>query len=440
MFLIKEIIRKKRDNQELSQDEINFFVQGVTNNTVTNEQISAFAMAVFFNDLTMQERSDLTMAMRDSGDVIVFENLVNKPIVDKHSTGGVGDLVSIPLAPLVASCGAYVPMITGKGLGHTGGTTDKLQSIPGYNCFPSVEDFKKIVQEVGCAVIGQTSSLAPADKRIYAVRDTTSTVESISMIASSILSKKLASGIKSLVMDVKTGNGAFMQSQEQSENLAKTIVSIAKSVGVPTTAFITDMNESLGYNIGNSLEIIESVEFLKGEKVSPKLKEITFTLGAEMLVVSGVAKDSTEALIMLEKNWQSGKALQVFDAMVDALGGGKDFSKVYKNVLPKAKIVTPIYHKNSGYVKDINNYELGMCLVHLGGGRKSVEDTLDYSVGFENVVKIGNEVNSNNPIAILHCNTLDQVNLITGKLHNIITVTNDVSKIKVIKPVYNIIK
>ena len=239
MFLTTEIIRKKRDKKELTKAEIEFFVKGVTDNSVSNEQISAFTMAVFFNNLNMEERKNLTLAMRDSGEVIKFEGMDDYPIVDKHSTGGVADLVSLPLAPIVAACGGFVPMISGKGLGHTGGTTDKMNSILGYSTIPNNDLFKKVVKEIGCAIIGQTSNLAPADKRIYAVRDTTATVESSALIASSILSKKLASGIKSLVMDIKVGSGAFMETPEKAQELAETIVSIASSVGTPTTAFIT---------------------------------------------------------------------------------------------------------------------------------------------------------------------------------------------------------
>lgn len=439
MFLTKEIIRKKRDKQNLSKEEIQFFIDGVTSNEVTNEQISAMAMAIFLNNLNADERKNITLAMRDSGDVIKFDNLTDKPIVDKHSTGGVGDLVSIPLAPIVAACGAYVPMITGKGLGHTGGTTDKLNSIPGYNTTPSVEDFKKTVKEIGCAVIGQTSNLAPADKRIYAVRDTTGTVESVPLIASSILSKKLAAGINYLIMDIKTGSGAFMTTIEGSQELANTIVDIAKDAHVPTTALITDMNESLSYNIGNSLEIAESVEYLLGTKRDPKLHEVTTALASAMLTVTKIAKDDKEARGMIEEVLNNGKAAKVFEQMVEALGGPKNFLSNYKNTLPKSKFQKLIYLKKSGFITNIDNRALGMILVHLGGGRKATTDELDLSVGLENVAKIGAEVNKDKPFAILHYNNEKHCEQIEEILNNIIEVSSDNNPKINIKPIYEII-
>ncbi|MDR0484209.1 MAG: thymidine phosphorylase [Alphaproteobacteria bacterium] len=436
MFLIKELIRKKRDKQELSKEEINFFVKGVTDNSVPNEQISSLAMAIFFNDLTTNERKFLTLAMRDSGDVITFDELSDKPIVDKHSTGGVGDLVSIPLAPIVASLGAYVPMITGKGLGHTGGTTDKMASIPNYNVAPSIDLFKKVVKEVGCAVIGQTSNLAPADKRIYAVRDTTATVESIPLIASSILSKKLASGIHNLVMDIKTGSGAFMEDFEESKKLAETIVSIANSSGVPTSAIITDMNECLSYNMGNSLEIVESIEYLTGVRREPKLHEIIVALATEMLITTKIAGSQQEAEAKIEKTLNSGKAAEVFEKMVYALGGNSNILTNYKKVLPKSKFQKAIHLKKEGYIKDLNNRELGLILVHLGGGRRTPTDKLDLSVGLENVAKIGAKIDSSTPFAILHYNEEKQFVEISKILNEIIEISDSKEVAKKIKPIY----
>ncbi|MDR2007449.1 MAG: thymidine phosphorylase [Alphaproteobacteria bacterium] len=436
MFLVKELIRKKRDKQELSKEEIDFFVKGVSDNSMPNEQISAMAMAIFFNDLNANERKNLTLAMRDSGDVITFTDLSDKPIVDKHSTGGVGDLVSIPLAPIVASLGAYVPMITGKGLGHTGGTTDKMDSIPNYNTYPSTELFKKVVREVGCAIIGQTSNLAPADKKIYAVRDSTATVESIPLIASSILSKKLASGIHYLVMDIKTGSGAFMDSTEKAQALAQTIVGIANSANVPTTALITDMNECLSSNIGNSLEIAESIEYLTGVKREPKLHEIIVALATEMLTTTKIAANATEARAKIEETLNNGRAAEVFEKMVFALGGNSSILSNYKKVLPKSKYQKEIYLDKSGYITDLDNRSLGLTLVHLGGGRKTPEDKLDLSVGLENVAKIGAEVNKNTPFAILHYNNENQFSEISKILNNVVEVSDNKEAIKKIKPVY----
>ncbi len=439
MLLTKELIRKKRDNERLSAEEIQAFIDGVTDNSVTNEQIAAMAMAILLNDLSSEERKHLTLSMRNSGEVITFDNLDDKPIVDKHSTGGIGDLVSIPLAPIVAACGAYVPMITGKGLGHTGGTTDKLAAIAGYNLTPAIEKFKQVVSEVGCALIGQTTHLAPADRRIYAVRDTTGTVESIPLIASSILSKKLASGINYLVMDVKTGNGAFMTSFDKSKDLAKTIVDIAKSVNVPSIALITDMSEALSSNIGNALEIKESIEYLLGIKRESKLHEVILALGVEMILVTNLAKDRNEALEKINYALSSGKAAEVFEKMVAAMGGDKNILTNYNSLLPKANFNRPIYLKKSGYIKSINSRELGFCLVHLGGGRKSIDDTLDLAVGLENVLKIGDEVNKNRPFAILHYQKEEQYTYITNILNNIIEVTEN-PIIRKIKSIYEIIK
>ena len=369
MYLMKELIRKKRDKHPLNQQEIQFFVDSVVDNSASNEQISAMAMAIFLNDLTNEERKNLTLAMRNSGEVIKFENLVDKPIVDKHSTGGVGDLVSIVLAPIVAFCGGYVPMITGKGLGHTGGTTDKLQAIPNYNVFPSVEKFKEVVKNVGCAVIGQTSNLAPADRKIYTIRDTTGSVESIPLIASSILSKKLASGIDYLVMDIKCGSGAFMSSLNQAQELGKCIVDIAKSCNVDTKVLISDMNESLSKNIGNSLEIKESIDFLLNKNIDSKLKDITYALAVEMLLISKITNNETTAYQMVEKSITSGGAAEVFEKMVFALGGDSNILTNYNNLLPKSKIKKDIYLKNSGFISNIDNRALGLTLVSLVGGR-----------------------------------------------------------------------
>ncbi|MFL1780887.1 Thymidine phosphorylase [Candidatus Hepatincolaceae symbiont of Richtersius coronifer] len=436
MLLVKEIIRKKRDKQELSKEEIDFFIEGVTKNVVTNEQISAWAMAIIFNGATIQESTNIALAMRDSGEKIVFDKLKDKPIVDKHSTGGVGDLISMILAPMVAACGAYVPMITGKGLGHTGGTSDKMDSIPGYNTYPRVEKFQEVTGEVGCCIIGQTSRLAPADRRIYAIRDTTATVESPILIATSILSKKLAAGINYLSMDLKVGNGAFMKNLEEAENLAKIIIQIAKFAGVKASALLTDMNESLGDNIGNTLEIKESVEYLLGKSKNQKLHEINLSLGAEMLLLTSLAVDEEDARKKLNTALTSGKAAQIFDKMVQIMGGPRNFIDSYETILTKAKIVKPIYAKKSGYVTFIDNRELGLCLVHLGGGRKTITDKLDYSVGLEKVVKVGDKIEKNQPLAILHCNDEAHEPLITEILNKIIVISEYKDGIQIIKPIY----
>lgn len=431
-MLVKEIIQKKRDNHSLTNNEIQTFIKGISNKTVSPEQIGAMTMAIYFNGLSINEQVAFTLAMRDSGKVIKFTNLDDKPIVDKHSTGGVADFISIPLAPIVAACGVYVPMITGKGLGHTGGTTDKMQAIPNYNTFPSTEEFQQVVKNVGCCIIGQTDDLAPADRAIYGIRDVSGTVESLPLIATSILSKKLASGISYLVMDVKTGNGAFMNTLEDSKALANTIVGISNQAGVPCKALITDMNEALGRNIGNSLEIIESIEYLTGKNVDAKVDKVMKALATEMLLITGIANSKEDALLKIEKALSSGKAAEIFEKMVSAMGGSSNILTNYNECLPKAPIVKPVYANNSGYISSINSRTLGFALVQLGGGRRLANDTLDYGVGISNMVKVGEEVNKDKPIAFIHANTSLAVEEMATVLNSAISVST--SPVKYQKP------
>lgn len=309
MFLAQEIIRKKRDGIALSDEEIRFFINGIRDNTVSEGQIAALAMTIFFHDMSMPERVSLTMAMRDSGTVLDWKSLdLNGPVVDKHSTGGVGDVTSLMLGPMVAACGGYIPMISGRGLGHTGGTLDKLEAIPGFDIFPSDQRFRDIIKEVGVAIIGQTNSLAPADKRFYATRDITATVDSIPLITASILAKKLAEGLDALVMDVKVGSGAFMPTYERSEQLAEAIVGVANGAGVRTTALLTDMNQVLASSAGNAIEVREAVQFLTGEYRNPRLFEVTMALSAEMLISGKLAKDDADARAKLQAVLDNGKA------------------------------------------------------------------------------------------------------------------------------------
>lgn len=306
-FLPQEIIRRKRDRHELTQDEIDFFVRGITDDSVTEGQIAAFCMAVFFNDLNLAERRALTLAMRDSGDTMNWQDAgLHGPVLDKHSTGGVGDVLSLMLAPMLAACGGYVPMISGRGLGHTGGTLDKLESIPGFNMYPSPEELRHIVKNVGCAIIGQTGNLAPADRRMYATRDITGTVESIALITASILSKKLAEGLDSLVMDVKVGNGAFMPTYQDSQALAQSIATVATAAGCQTTALLTDMNQVLASSAGNAVEVAEAVRFLRGDSFNPRLKEVTMALCAEALVNGKLADTRENARAQLQQALDSG--------------------------------------------------------------------------------------------------------------------------------------
>ncbi|EKP0306916.1 thymidine phosphorylase [Aeromonas veronii] len=409
MFLPQEIIRKKRNGEALSTQEIQFFVQGITNNTIGEGQIAALAMAVYFKDMTMDERVALTCAMRDSGMVLTWDHLnLGGPIVDKHSTGGVGDVVSLMLGPMVAACGGFVPMISGRGLGHTGGTLDKLDAIPGYQTSVDNDRFLKVVKEAGVAIIGQTGDLAPADKRIYAVRDITATVESIAMITGSILSKKLASGLEALVMDVKVGSGAFMPTFEASEELAKSIVAVANGAGCRTSALLTDMNQVLASSAGNAVEVREAVRYLTGEYRNPRIHEVTMALCAEMLISAGLASDDSDARAKLQAVLDNGKAAEIFGRMVAGLGGPADFMERYDAYLPKAAIVRPVFAANSGFVTAMDTRELGLAVVAMGGGRRAAGDKLDYAVGLTDFIRLGQSVDADKPIAMIHAQTEEQ--------------------------------
>ncbi|WP_421261812.1 thymidine phosphorylase [Aeromonas jandaei] len=409
MFLPQEIIRKKRNGEALSTQEIQFFVQGITNNTIGEGQIAALAMAVYFKDMTMDERVALTCAMRDSGMVLTWDHLnLGGPIVDKHSTGGVGDVVSLMLGPMVAACGGFVPMISGRGLGHTGGTLDKLDAIPGYQTSVDNDRFLKVVKEAGVAIIGQTGDLAPADKRIYAVRDITATVESVAMITGSILSKKLASGLEALVMDVKVGSGAFMPTFEASEELAKSIVAVANGAGCRTSALLTDMNQVLASSAGNAVEVREAVRYLTGEYRNPRIHEVTMALCAEMLISAGLASDERDARTKLQAVLDNGKAAEIFGRMVTGLGGPADFMERYDAYLPKAAIVRPVFAANSGFVTAMDTRELGLAVVAMGGGRRAAGDKLDYAVGLADFIRLGQSVDADKPIAMIHAQTEEQ--------------------------------
>ncbi|HHX8338011.1 TPA: thymidine phosphorylase [Vibrio alginolyticus] len=409
MYLPQEIIRKKRDGEVLTADEINFFIQGVANNTVSEGQIAAFAMTIFFNEMTMDERIALTCAMRDSGMVIDWSHMnFGGPIVDKHSTGGVGDVTSLMLGPMVAACGGFVPMISGRGLGHTGGTLDKLESIPGYNITPSNDVFGQVTKDAGVAIIGQTGDLAPADKRVYATRDITATVDNISLITASILSKKLAAGLESLVMDVKVGSGAFMPTYEASEELAKSIVAVANGAGTKTTAILTDMNQVLASSAGNAVEVREAVRFLTGEYRNPRLLEVTMASCAEMLVLGKLAENTEDARAKLMEVLDNGKAAECFGKMVAGLGGPADFVENYDNYLEKAEIIKPVYATETGIVSAMDTRAIGMVVVAMGGGRRVATDEIDYAVGFDEFIRLGEVADSDKPLAVIHARTEEQ--------------------------------
>jgi thymidine phosphorylase len=402
-MLPQEIIRRKRDGGSLSREEITAFVEGLSRETISEGQVAAFAMAVYFRGMTPDEIVALTLAMRDSGDVLSWAG-VGKPVADKHSTGGVGDNVSLMLAPIVAACGLAVPMISGRGLGHTGGTLDKLQAIPGYDVMPDNVTFRRTVDRAGCAIIGQTGDLAPADKRLYAIRDVTATVESIPLITASILSKKLAAGLESLVLDVKVGNGAFMAKTEDAEALARSLVRVANGAGVKTTALLTDMNEPLADCAGNAIEVQNAVDFLKGQKGGTRLEEVTLALGAEMLVNAGVETDQAVALARCSDVLASGKAAEIFGQMVSELGGPKDFMEKAEGYLPRAKVEVAVLAERDGYLSTCDTRGLGLAVVALGGGRLRPSDTIDHSVGLSGFRPLGTRLAKGEPIAFVQAN------------------------------------
>jgi thymidine phosphorylase len=385
--LAPEVIRKKRDGAALSAEEIAFLVGGITDGGLSDAQVGALAMAFFLRGLDAEERLNLTLAMRDSGSVLDWD--VDKRVVDKHSTGGVGDKVSLMLAPILAACGVAVPMISGRGLGHTGGTLDKLDSIPGYTSTPATEVIYRVVRDVGCAIVGQTSDLAPADRRLYATRDATGTVESIPLIVASILSKKLAEGLDGLVLDVKTGSGAFMAQHEQADELARALVEVANGAGVKTTALVTDMNQVLGTTAGNALEVNEAVDYLTGAARDPRLHEVTVALAAAL-----VDREQVERAL------DSGEAAERFAHMVNALGGPADF--VERPQLPSASVQLPVIPERPGYVTTVNTRAVGLVVTGLGGNRRREDDTIDYGVGLSHIAPIGAYVGPDRPLAVIH--------------------------------------
>ncbi|KUM04947.1 thymidine phosphorylase [Chromobacterium subtsugae] len=403
MFLPQEIIRKKRDGLMLSQQDIQQFVAGITDDSVADSQIAALAMAIYFNGMELEENVHLALAMRDSGRRMHWQDLnLPGPIVDKHSTGGVGDVVSLMLGPMVAACGGFVPMISGRGLGHTGGTLDKLSAVPGYNPFPDPELFRKVVKEVGVAIIGQTSDLAPADRRFYATRDVTATVESIALITASILSKKLAAGLDVLVMDVKAGSGAFMPTMEKSIELASRIVKVGNGAGVATTALITEMSQPLASTAGNSIETREAVRYLKGDERNPRLHEVTMALCAQMLIGGKLASDEADARAKLQAGLDSGRAAEIFGRMVTALGGPADFLENYDRHLAPAPIVRPVYADKAGYVGAMDTRGIGMAVCALGGGRRLASDVLDFRVGLSQFAELGQNIGKDTPLMMIH--------------------------------------
>lgn len=400
-MLPQEIIRRKRDGKALSPDEIGFFARGIAFGSLSEGQVAAFAMAVFFNGMSRDEVTALTLAMRDSGAVLDWSDLPG-PVVDKHSTGGVGDNVSLMLAPIVAACGAFVPMISGRGLGHTGGTLDKMDAIPGYVSQPDMALFRRAVTETGAAIIGQTADLAPADRRFYAIRDVTATVESVPLITASILSKKLAAGLQALVLDVKAGNGAFMARPRDAAALAASLVEVANAAGLRTSALITGMNEPLASAAGNAVEVRNAVDFLTGAHRDRRLETVTLALAADMLVAADLAASQRTGLDRAKAALGDGRAAETFQRMVNALGGPADFVERAGRYLPAAPVVTPVTASRDGFVAGIDTREIGLAVVALGGGRKAPGDSIDHAVGVTALLPVGAEVRRGEPLALVH--------------------------------------
>lgn len=400
-MLIAEIIRRKRDGETLGALEIDAFIQGVTDGSVGPGQMAALAMACFFRGLETSEQVQLTRAMTHSGSCLDWKPLgLQGPLLDKHSTGGVGDKVSLILAPLVAACGAYVPMISGRGLGHTGGTLDKLESLPGYNVTPPLESLRQVVREVGCAIVGQSEQLAPADRRLYAVRDVTATVEVPGLIVASILSKKLAAGLQGLVMDVKTGSGAFLQDPQAATALARQLVKVANDAGLPTVALLTDMDQVLGYTAGNALEVRESIDFLTGKERNLRLQEVVIALGTEMLLLGKLADSPEGAEQQLTRALQEGQAAEVFARMVAALEGPGDV--LHEASLAEAPVIRPLLTREAGYLVSVDTRAVGLAVIGLGGGRRRVDDRIDHRVGLSRIRQVGDWLEAGQPLAQVH--------------------------------------
>jgi thymidine phosphorylase len=408
MALPQEVIRRKRDGLALGRDDVQAFVDGLTTGSWTDAQVAALAMAILLRGMDRAETVALTQAMTHSGEVLDWRSAgLPGPVLDKHSTGGVGDKVSLMLAPIVAACGGVVPMVSGRGLGHTGGTLDKLEALPGYQATPRAALLLTTLRSAGCAIVGASERIAPADRRLYAIRDVTATVESVPLITASILSKKLAAGLQCLVMDVKAGNGAFCSTLAQAQALAASLVEVARGAGLPTRAVITDMNQVLGRSAGNAVETHEAIDFLTGREREPRLLAVTLTLAAHMLELAGLAGSVQEGEQRARAALEQGHAAERFARMVAQLGGPRDVLARDGHGLPQAHAVLDVVAPAPGYVTAMDTRAIGLIVVALGGGRRSSSDTVDPSVGVSHMLAVGTAVQAGQPLARVHARNPD---------------------------------
>ena len=417
----RHIITRLRDRATLSRDELGWFAEGLADGAVSDAQAGAFAMAALLNGLGDAGRVALTLAMRDSGTVLQWN--LDRPVLDKHSTGGVGDCVSLILAPALVACGAYVPMISGRGLGHTGGTLDKMEAITGLRTDLDEAQLRAVVGQAGCAIVSATASIAPADKRLYAIRDVTGTVESLDLITASILSKKLAAGLQGLVLDVKTGSGAFMTTPEQAQALARALVDTANAAGCPTTALITDMNQPLAPELGNALEVAAAMRVLTGQ-TGGRLLEVTAALGGAVLAGAELARDADAGAHAIRVSIADGRAAEIFGRMVAAQGGPTRFVTDWARFLPEATVIREVKAPQAGFVTAMDGHALGLCVVALGGGRQVEKDRIDPAVGLSDMVELGTWVEAGQPLARIHAARPEAAQMALAQVLGAVTISD----------------
>ncbi|MBC7798753.1 MAG: thymidine phosphorylase [Pyrinomonadaceae bacterium] len=436
---LQEIIRKKRDGETLSQLEINDFVRGVTDESWADYQISAFIMASYIRGINMKETGYLTEAMLHSGEVLDFSE-IDAPKADKHSTGGVGDKTSLIIAPIVAACGVAVPMISGRGLGHTGGTLDKLEAIKGYNVNLSLKDFRKTIKKCGFAMTGQTKEIAPADKKIYAIRDATATVDCIGLIVASIMSKKLAEGLDALILDVKTGNGAFMKSAEDAQKLAKALCKIGKSFNVNMKAVISDMNQPLGKFVGNAVEVFECIKIMRNEADPQMLQtlELSIELAAQILISTKIAENPDDAKSKIQSVLKSGATLQKFKENIELQNGDAKICDKPEMLIDNNLLQIEVKSAFSGFVNEINSKVIGESVFQIGGGRRKIDDKIDYAVGFHCEAKIGDEVKIGETLGVLYCRKQNDFDFVGENLRNAYKIGDEKpAKLDLIKQIFD---